>query len=189
MRREPPLPPELWDQIPRLVQAALLLVVEGYEQRIASLETEGGALKGELRGRKEQLGQNSQNSSRPPSSDGPHVKRKPPRAPAGRKRGGQPGHPVHQRGLLPIEQVDAVVGCKPTHCRRCGGAWQGSDSAPLRPQGLEVPPPAPHVTAYQLPRLACAGCGLTTCGSWPPGVAAHSYGPRLASLGGLCGGA
>ena len=189
MRREPPLPPELWDQIPRLVQAALLLVVEGYEQRIASLEIEVGALKGELRGLKEQLGQNSQNSSRPPSSDGPHVKRKPPRAPSGRKRGGQPGHPVHQRELLPIEQVDEVVVCKPTHCRRCGGALQGSDSAPLRHQVVEVPPPAPRVTEYQLHRLACAGCRLTTCGSLPPGVPAHSYGPRLASLVGLCGGA
>jgi transposase len=183
------LPAELWDQIPSLVQAALLLMVEGYEQRIASLEATVAALKGEMKGLKEQLGQNSQNSSRPPSSDGPHVKRKPPRVPSGRKRGGQPGHPVHQRVLLPMEQVEEVVVCKPTHCRRCGAALQGSDGAPLRHQVLEVPPPAPHVTEYQLHRLACAGCGLTTCGTLPPGVPAYSYGPRLASLVGLCGGA
>jgi transposase len=106
MRREPPLPQELWGQIPPLVQAALWLVVEGYEQRLAGLEAEVGRLKSEVQELSTQLGQNSQNSSRPPSSDGPQVKRKPPTAPSGRKRGGQPGHRVPQRVLLPVEQVD-----------------------------------------------------------------------------------
>jgi transposase len=189
MRREPLLPPELWNRIPPEVQAALWLVVEGYEQRIAVLEAEVVELRGEVRDLKAQLGQNSQNSSRPPSSDGPHVKRKPPQAPSGRQRGGQPGHPVYQRTLLSPEQVDEVVVRKPTHCRRCGGALQGSDAEPLRHQVIEVPPPAPQVTEYQLHRLACARCGVTTCGTLPPGVPAHSYGPRLASLVGLCTGA
>jgi transposase len=54
---------------------------------------------------------------------------------------------------------------------------------------IEVPPPVPPVTEYQLHRLACVRCGITTCGTLPPGVPAHSYGPRLASLVGLCGGA
>ena len=189
MRKEPPLPRELWDQIPLPVQAALWLVVEGYEQRIASLEAEVVALKGELQEVRAQLGQNSQNSSRPPSSDGPHVKRKPPRVPSGRRRGGQPGHPVHRRALLPLEQVDEVVVCQPTHCRRCGGVLQGRDAVPLRHQVIEVPPPTPQVTEYQLHRLPCARCGIMTCGTLPPGVPAHSYGPRLASLVGLCGGA
>lgn len=189
MEREPPLPHALWDQIPPPVQAGLWLVVEGYEQRIAMLEAEGVELKGEVQGLKAQLGQNSQNSSRPPSSDGPQVKRKPPQAPSGRKRGGQPGHPVHQRELLPLEEVDEVVVRKPLHCRRCGEALEGRDEAPLRHQVVEVPPPVPHVTEYQLHRLACRRCGITTCGALPPGVPMHSYGPRLASLVGLCGGA
>jgi transposase len=182
MRREPPLPKELWDRIPAEIQAALQVVVDGYEQRIGVLEAQVAALQA-------QLTQNSQNSSRPPSSDGPHVKRKPPRQPSGRNRGGQPGHPVQQRALLPLEQVDEVVVRKPPHCRRCGGALQGSDAAPWRHQVVEVPPPVPHITEYQLHRLACARCGIMTCGTLPPGVPAHSYGPRLASLVGLCGGA
>jgi len=139
MRREPPLLRELWDQIPPPVQAALLLVVESYEQRIAGLEAQVAELQGELRELRAQLGQNSQNSSRLPSSDGPHVKCKPPRAPSGRKRGGQPGHPVHQRALLLVEQVDEVVVRKPMHCRRCGEVLHGSDAAPLRQQVIEVP--------------------------------------------------
>jgi transposase len=176
------VPPELWEQIPPHIQAALGVVIEGYERRISALEAE-------VRELKEQLGRNAQNSSRPPSADGPQVKRKPPRAPSGRQRGGQPGHPVHHRALLPVEEVDEVVVCKPPHCRRCGEVLQGTDTEPLRHQVIEVPPPVPQVTEYQLHRLACARCGITTCGALPPGVPVHSYGPRLASLVGLCSGA
>src|SRR5215813_10608954 len=189
MKSEPPLPPELWERIPSEVQAALRLVVADYEQRIATLEAQVTALKGEMSALKERLGQNSRNSSRPPSSDGPHVKRKPPRTPSGRKRGGQPGHPVHQRTLLPVEEVDEVVECRPQSCRRCGELLQGRDPEPWRHQVIEVPPPAPQVTEYQVHRLVCGRCGITTCGALPPGVPAHSYGPRLASLVGLCSGA
>ncbi len=182
MHREPPLPPELWAQIPPHVQAALWLVLDGHARRIAALEAEVTELKA-------RLGQNSQNSSWPPSTDGPHLKRTPPREPSGRKRGGQPGHVVHQRALLPWEHVDEVIVRKPPHCRRCGGALQGAEAQPLRHQVIEVPPPVPHVTEYQLHRLACARCGITTCATLPPGVPAHGYGPRLASLVGLCTGA
>ncbi len=189
MRREPPLPQELWSQIPPLIQAALWLVVEGYEQRIIGLAAQVAELQGELRELRAQLGQNSQNSSRPPSSDGPHVKRKPPKAPSGRKRGAQPGHSVHQRVLVPVEQVREVIVCKPTHCRRCGRPVVGTDPAPWRQQVIEVPLPAPYVTEYQLHRLSCACCGITTCGELPAGVPTTCYGPRLASVVALCSGA
>jgi transposase len=181
MERKPPLPQELWDRIPPDLQAALWVVVESYEQRLAALAAEVAELK-------ERLHQTSQNSSRPPSSDGPQVKRKPPRAPSGRKRGAQPGHPVQRRALLPVEQVQEVVVCKPTQCRRCGEALQGDDPEPLRHQVLEVPPPTLQVTEYQLHRLVCARCDLTTCGTLPPGVLPVSYGPRLASLVAVCSG-
>ena len=182
MHREPPLPKELWDQIPPHLQAALWVMVEGYERRIAALEAEVAELK-------VRLNQNSQNSSRPPSADGPQVKRAPPRPPSGRKRGAQAGHAVPPRALVPMEAVAEVVVCKPQHCRRCGEPLQGSDPQPWRHQVIEVPPPAPHVTEYQLHRLACARCRLTTGGTLPAGVPATSYGPRLASLVGLCSGA
>jgi transposase len=182
MEKKPPLPAELWDQIPLPVQAAIWVLMEGYERRIVALEAEGAELK-------EQLNQNSQNSSRPPAADGPHVKRQPPREPSGRKRGAQPGQPVHKRALVPLEAVDEIVVCKPLHGRRCGSNLQASDPQPWRHQVREVPPPAPHVTEYQLPRLACAQCGLTTCGTLPAGGPASGYGPRLASLVGLCSGA
>jgi transposase len=182
MSRKPPLPQELWDRIPAELQAALWVLVDGYERRIAVLEAEVAELK-------ERLNQNSQNSSQPPSADGPRVKRKPPRPPSGRKRGAQPDHSWHPRTVVPLEQVTEVVVCKPAHCRRCGRGLHGTDPQPLRHQVVEVPLPRPQIIEYQLQRLVCGRCGITTCGGLPPGVPATSYGPRLASLIALCGGA
>ena len=172
----------MWEQISAPLQAAISVMVESYEQRLAVLAAEVAALR-------EQLNQTSQNSSRPPSSDGPQVKRKPPQAPSGRKPGAQPGHPVHQRALVAQEEVSEVIVCKPTHCRRCGRPVIGSDPAPWRQQVIEVPLPVPYITEYQVHRLLCACCGITTCGELPAGVPTTCYGPRLASVVALCSGA
>jgi transposase len=182
MERTPPIPRELWEQIPPHVQAVLWVVLDRYEARIASLEAEVVELKA-------RFNQSSQNSSKPPSSDGPHVKRKPPRLSSGRKRGGQPGHRAHHRTLVPVEKVSEVIVCTPTHCRRCGQALQGSDPQPHRRQVVDLPPPIPHVTEYQQQRLSCARCGITTCGALPPGIPLTGYGPRLTSIIALCSGA
>ncbi len=99
-------------------------------------------LEAEVAELKAQRNQNSQNSSQPPSSDGPHVKRKPPRPSSGRRRGGQPGHPAHHRTLVPVEQVNDVIVCTPTHCRRCGQALHGRRSAAPSPSSGGTPPAA-----------------------------------------------
>lgn len=54
-----------------------------------------------------QLGLNSQNSSKDPSTDSEkaRVKRRR-RKPSGLKAGGQPGHESHCRSLLPEQEVD-----------------------------------------------------------------------------------
>src|SRR5262250_1203296 len=114
MSRPPPIPSELWEQIPPHVRAVVEVIVNAQAQRIAALETQVVSLQQQLRVLRERLSQNSQNSSKPPSSDGPHVKRRPPREPTGRKPGGQPGHRAHRRALVPLEQVDEVVQCQPT---------------------------------------------------------------------------
>ena len=83
LERTPPIPVELWEQIPLHVQGVLSEVFDRYDARIAKL----GAEVAELR---VQRYQNSQNSSKPQSSDGPQVKRKPPRPASGRKRVASP---------------------------------------------------------------------------------------------------
>ena len=162
MKQEPPIAAELWDQVPPAVQAALLLVLQRYEQRIRALE--------------EQLRQNSTNSSRPPSADSPAVKRAPPQPPSGRARAGQPGHQLQQRPLLPADHTHVR---KPTACRGCGHALSGNDPQPLRHQILELPSIRPEVTEYQLHRLSCPRCGLSTCATLPAGVPGGGQGPRL----------
>ncbi|MDB4951625.1 MAG: Mobile element protein [Gemmatimonadetes bacterium] len=97
-----------------LVRAALErleAVIPVLEARIRELEA--------------RLGQNSQNSSRPPSSDPPGVKRRK-KKPTGRKPGGQPGHRGHHRKLLEPERVDEVVEHWPAACRHCGESLSGA---------------------------------------------------------------
>jgi len=89
-------------------------------------------LKGEVAQLKARLNQNSSNSSKPPSSDPPSVKRAPPKHPAGKKRGGQRGHKRHQRDLVPPEKISASLDIKPEACRGCGAVLLGDDPEPLR---------------------------------------------------------
>ena len=172
MRREPPLPQELWDQIPLPVQAALWVLIESYERRNAALEAEVAELK-------EHLQQTSQNSARPPSTDGPAVKRAPPRAPSGRNRGAQPGHARYERTRVPLGQVKEGIPGKPPHGRRCGSAGQGPDAQPRRHPVLELPPFAAEVTEDQRHRVVGAQGGSPPCGALPPGVPRSGSGPRL----------
>ena len=98
----PPIPVELWNQIPVAAQAAILALVQQYEQRLQALQQQVDQLT-------QRLNQNSTSSSRPPSSDLPHIKRRPPKPSSGRKRGGQPGHARQQRPLVPPEQVKQTI--------------------------------------------------------------------------------
>jgi hypothetical protein len=43
----------------------------------------------------------------------------------------------------------------------------------------------PQVVEYQRHRLACPGCGETTCAALPPGVPTGQSGPRLVAFAGL----
>ncbi|HEV3259346.1 MAG TPA: IS66 family transposase [Gemmataceae bacterium] len=180
MRPEPPIPADLWDQVPPTAQTAVLALVQTYEIRLAALQQR-------IEDLEQRLGQNSTNSSRPPSADPPTVKRAPPRPPSGRRSGGQPGHALHQRPLLEPTQPPVIL--KPAACRQCGQALCGTDPQPLRHQVLELPAFRPEVTEYQLHRLPCAGCGRTTCATLPAGVPAGGQGPRLQAVVALLTGA
>jgi transposase len=148
--------------------------------RIAALEAQVE----ELRARIEELerqgkGKTPQNSSVPPSTQHPHARPQPPKRKSKKRRGGQPGHEKHERGLLPTGQCDDVQSLRPTECRRCGARLSGSDPEPLRHQVWELPEIKPHVTEYQRHRLACPCCGETTCAELPAGVPQGQSGPRL----------
>jgi transposase len=130
------------------------------------------------------LGQTPANSSKPPSCTHPHAKPAARAPKSKRPRGGQAGHPKHERPLLPPEQCQQVIALVPSVCRRCGRTLTGRDPAPLRHQVWELPVITPIVTEYQQRRLVCA-CGCRTCGALPPGVPDGQAGPRLIAFAAL----
>jgi len=147
---------------------------------LAALRVENARLQARVQALEARLGQNSTNSSRPPSSDPPETPPRPPAPPTGRRRGGQPGHPPHQRAVVPSEQVDAVVVHWPTHCRQCAALLAGEAvGAPVRHQVTELPPVRASVTEHQLQHVRCGACGTTTCAALPAEVPAGAFGPRL----------
>lgn len=158
-----------------------------YLRRIAELEAQVAKLIKRVQELENQLGQNSRNSSKPPSSDPPSVKR-PPGKPSGRKRGGQPGHKGHSRPLLPVEEVDHEFDLKPDSCRWCEESLEGEDPSPQRHQVTDIPPISPEVTEYRLHALECSSCGKVTRAELPPGVSWSAFGARLQSMISMCSG-
>jgi transposase len=148
MAGTPPIPEPLWSTASPELQAAILALVAAFEQRVAQLEARVNDLENRLK-------LNSTNSSKPPSSDPIGLKRKPPAASTGKKRGGQPGHRKAHRALVPAEKIRETVHCKPVACRRCGHALSGDDSEPLVHQVAELPRIEPTVDEYRLHRLTC----------------------------------
>lgn len=129
------------------------------------------------------LGQNSSNSSTPPSAN-PLDAPKPVVKPKSKlKPGGQPGHPPHLKHLLSAERVDRVEAFIPAKCSRCHAdlpAQSGpNDPEPTRFQVIELPPIMAVVTEYQGHARRCLGCGEVTCASIPQEIRNHSVGPRL----------
>ena len=168
MTRPPSIPLDLWDAIPATLRPAIGVIVAGLEARVAHLE-------GRVADLTARSDPNSSNSSKPPSSDGPHVRPAPPTSPSGKRRGGPPGHPTHDRVLLP---PDEVIDHKPTHCRACHAARAGDDPEPLLDPGIELPTKPRHVTHHRRHTLTCPCCrALTTAPPVP--AAATRFGPRL----------
>lgn len=110
-----------------------------------------------------QVGADSANSSRPPSSDAPWVKKpakkRSSRTRSGRKPGKQPGSTSVSRSL--IDDPDAVFEVAPGRCARCEKSLQGAaETSRVRRQVVDVSsPPPPKVTEYQVVSRCCGDCG------------------------------
>jgi transposase len=170
-----PIPEELWAKLPPDAQTAIGAAFLAMQQQVQHLETRLADLESRLK-------LNSTNSHKPPSSDFIGAKRKPPAPPTGKKRGGQPKHRRAKRVLVPPEKLRQTITCKPTHCRRCGQGLLGDDPSPLLHQIAELPKVEPIVDEYQLHRLACPGCKITTCATLPAGVSTGHFGPFLQAV-------
>jgi transposase len=190
------IPPELEAQMTPGVRAFVELLLG----RIAEIEGEVAELRQQLaEARRFQRGANDE------SAPGQSAPGQPPQDPGGvnspsvdpviqnaaaslrktatkRKRGGQPGHPKHERNLIPTRDCDEVLVHRPKACRRCGTKLSGDDPVPLRHQIFELPEIKLHVTEHQLHRLTCPCCSKQTCAELPPGVTTSQSGPRLVAF-------
>lgn len=128
---------------------------------------------------REQLNNNSKNSSLPPSRD--IRKKKQSKLPSGRKRGGQPGHKDWQRNRVPVEQIDAIVDCKPAQICGCGGAIKLNDKTQIH-QVFEIPVVKYHVTEYRLHAGCCEQCHQKHIGQLPNGVSKKGFGTRVQAM-------
>jgi transposase len=152
-----------------------------FRQRIASLEAELASVRADLARLQEELAaakKTSATSSKPPSSD--IVKPPPPQRADGQSRtaGGQPGHPPHQRPLIPPEQLTEEPHVHLIDlCPTCGHDLQPSTVATRVVQQIDV---------IDVPVLAVEHRSVA---GWCPQCRRNHYAPLPAEIerGGLIG--
>jgi transposase len=125
------------------------------------------------------LNQNSQNSSKPPSSDGPFKKPKQKSKKGKRKRGAQKGHKGHQQQMLEPTEVKNLM---PEACG-CGQLIIEPES--IMPyythQHIELPEIKMDVTHFILHKGRCNSCGKIVKAQAPK-ESSSGYGPRLSAV-------
>lgn len=154
--------------------AAQARVIEEQAGRIERLE----ALVVELQRR---LGQNSRNSSKPPSSDGPVKPSRGAQPRSGRSPGKQPGAPG--TSLRRVADPDVVVDHVPSWCGGCGlGLETVADAGVVIRQVIDIPEVTASTTEHRMHKRRCA-CGVITAAAAPAEATAPVvYGPNLRAL-------
>jgi len=147
-----------------------------------ALRAENAALRAEAAELRRQLGKDSSNSSKPPSSDG--LKKKPRipgslRGKSGKTSGGQVGHKGDT--LKQVETPDRIERHTARVCRCCLGVLTGAMQTRVeKRQVFDLPERLIEVAEHQASVYCCAACGGETRADFPAGVAAPAqYGERL----------
>ena len=147
-------------------QVAVLL------QQVAKLEAQLAAAR-----------KNSGNSSKPPSSDIAKTPRLAADTKSKRKRGGQPGHPRHERPPFAPEDVDQAFDYSLRVCPDCGSKLTPADEPPRVLQQVEVVAAPIRVTEHRGLACFCQRCQKTHYAPLPDEVRrAGLIGPRLTAV-------
>jgi transposase len=166
--------------------AFLEAIIAGLQAQNATQQALIAALQARIAELERQLGLNSGNSGKPPSSDG--LKKTPARVSSlreqsGKKTGGQKGHPG--KTLSRVEAPDATVDHFPETCTACGAALsEAMATGHIARQVFDLPEPQPLiVTEHRAHRCRCAACGTETRAPFPEGMCAPvQYGARIAAF-------
>jgi transposase len=168
----------------RAANARLRELLAERDAQVAELRVLVADLQAQVAELAARAGQNSKNSSRPPSSDG--LGRPVPKS-LRKKTGRRPGRPKEQPGVTMglIDHPDHVFRHAPSACRNCGAGLEGArETGVERRQVTEIPPVKAEVTEHQMIEMECPCCGDRTKADAPLGVNAPvQYGPRVAALG------
>ena len=133
---------------------------------ILKMAAEISALKAENAELREQLRQNSHNSSKPPSSDGlgkPTVKSL--REKTGRLPGGQKGHEGH--GLKIEREPDEKVLVQASECPYCGSSISDTPTFHTETRYVYDVHIEVKLREYDIREAVCPGCGATVKGTPP----------------------
>jgi transposase/uncharacterized coiled-coil protein SlyX len=145
-------------------------VIERLAARVAELER--------------QLGRDSHNSSKPPSSDGlgkpPTPRRE--RSAGQRRPGKQPG--TRGASLAQVGDPDQVVVHRPLACQGCGGDLTLALVVGIEArQVFDLPQVRLRVVEHRAERRRCGGCGALTAAGFPKvASSAACYGPGMRAL-------
>ncbi len=131
------------------------------------------------------LAMNSQNSSKPPSSDKPGTRPPKKKRSKRRKRGGQPGHQAH---FAPTpDHVDHEHQYRPTTCQHCQADLEHGEltGTVVNHYVYELPEIRPIVHDHQCLHVKCPECGRISAASLPPEVPKGQYDPSVQAMTGL----
>lgn len=157
---------ELLETIRLLSEANFKLMEENkrLQKRIAELE--------------ERLNLDSQNSSKPPSSDQKKNKQAP-------KGGARKGHVGHYRKLYSDDQISKRVTSALTECELCGSKTL-EKKAPQIFHQVELPEIKPFITQIELEKATCCRCRKNLVAPFPEGYDRSCFGPKLIGFIGAC---
>lgn len=155
------------------------------EAKLAEVIAQNRALEDRIALLEAELNRNSENSSKPRSSDPvkPRQSRSERRAAArkaGRGQGKQPGAPGAN---LARRHPDETIAHAPVCCGSCGSDMAEAEVVgEVRRQVLEIPEVRVRVTDHVAERRRCA-CGHETVGTFPPAARAPvCWGPEVRAL-------
>jgi transposase len=162
--------------------------LDAQQARLEAQQTQLDALQATIARLEKQLAvarKDSTTSSKPPSSD--LVKPPKPPPPQGQDRrsmGGQPGHPKHERLLVPPEQVNGgFFDYRFDSCPTCGHDLQPTHSAPHIVQQIEVPEVPLQIEEHRSQPGWCPVCQTTCHAPLPLSIQRGGLvGPRLTTL-------
>ena len=155
---------------------------------IKQLERENAELKKRIEELERLVKQNSNNSSKPPSSDfGRNTKTKEPGKKKKRKRkqGAQKGHKPNLKQLVPKEHVTKFENLVPEQCT-CGCyPLEDCQEPPMRFQTFDLPPITPEVTEYVQHYRRCTHCGETVYKPLADHIKRNVFGPGVLAIVGV----